>query len=77
MMMMQEEIADSGTSAADRGRIGEVLRTQHDGLMHRIATLFDECRQAVACEAVRTDLLGEIRKQLNAVSYVKKLLSQL
>lgn len=77
MMMMQEEIAESNATEADRRRIGVVLRTQHDGLMCRIATLFDECRQAVACEAVRTDLLGEIRKQLNAVSYVKKLLSQL
>lgn len=78
MMMMQEELAEA-TQAADEAelkRLRDVLQTQHDGLMHRIAGLFGEHQEAVVCEAVRGDLLDEIRKQLNAVSYVKKLLSQ-
>ncbi|MBI5722803.1 MAG: Fe-S protein assembly co-chaperone HscB [Planctomycetes bacterium] len=78
-MMLQEELADA-KSAGDRavtGRLKKVLLTQHDGLMKRIASLFDEHGQAVVCEAVRKDLLAEIRKQINAVSYVAKLLSQL
>ena len=78
MMMMQEEIADavSGGEKVELDRIRGVLRTQHDGLLKRIAGLFAEHAKAVGCEFVRKDLLGELRKQINAVSYVKKLLSQ-
>jgi len=78
MMMMQEEVADA-VHAGDRAeldRLQGVLRTQHDGLLRRIAGLFDEVGRASACEAVRNDLLDEIRKQLNAVSYVRKLVSE-
>ena len=79
MMMLQEEVADA-QAAGDDGeleRIGKLLRTQRDGLMNRIRTLFADLDEGVACEAVRNDLLAEIRQQLNAVSYVRKLLSQL
>ena len=78
MMMMQEEIADSADQdeSDERAKTHEVLQTQHDGLMARIEGLFEEHQRSVDCEAVRQDLLGEIRRQLNAVSYVKKLLSQ-
>ena len=78
MMMMQEEIADA-TAAGDQGelaRIRSVLQTQRDGLMKRIARLFKDHQEAVACNAAAADVLNEIRKQVNAVSYVKKLLSQ-
>ena len=79
MMMMQEELADAKGAGnhAELARLRNVLRTQHDGLLRRITTFFKEHAESVACEAVRMDLLTEIRKQLNAVSYVKKLLSQL
>jgi hypothetical protein len=78
MMMMQEEIADakSAGNAAELARIRQVLQTQHDGLMKRIAKLFNDHQEAVACNAVVTNTLDEIRKNLNAVSFVKKLLSQ-
>lgn len=78
MMMMQEEIADALAAGRqeDLDRIRQVLRTQHDGLLRRIAGLFGEHQRDISCEAVRRDLLGEIRRQVNAVSYVKKLLSQ-
>ena len=77
MMMMQEEIADakSGGNTAELARLRSVLQTQHDGLLARIGKVFEEHQQAVACQAVTTDLLDEIRKQVNAVSYVRKLLS--
>ena len=77
MMMMQEEIADAAgdDNAEELVRIRDVLQTQHDGLMRRIAGLFDDYEQAVACDFTREELLREIRQQLNAVSYVKKLLS--
>ena len=79
MMMMQEEIADAKSrgDAREIERLRAVLTTQRDGLIRRIAGLFQEHQEGVACQAVRTDLLDEIRKQLNAVSYVRKLLSQL
>ena len=79
MMMMQEELADA-KAAGDRAsleRIRKVLQTQHDGLLVKIAALFKEHEEAVQCEAVRTSQLDEIRRQLNAVSYVKKLISQI
>lgn len=78
MMMVQEELADAkaGGDSSELTRIRGVLTTQRDGLMRRIARLFDDYQEAVACQAVTADILNEIRKQLNAVSYVRKLLSQ-
>lgn len=79
MMMMQEEIADAKAAGQDEElrRLRGVLQTQHDGLIRRIAGLFEQHQEAVSCEAVRKGLLGEIRQQANAVSYVKKLLTQI
>jgi len=78
MMMMQEELADaiSDGDKAEIARIADVLKTQHDGLIRRIGLLFEQHQEAVSCKAVVDDLLGELRQQLNAVSYAKKLLSQ-
>ena len=79
MMMMQEELHDAKQAgdAEELARLEKVLRAQQDGLMRRVAGLFDELDRAAGCEATRRDLLGEIRRQLNAVAYVRKLLSQL
>ena len=79
IMMLQEELADAKAAGdtAKLGHLGEVLARQQDGLMRRIATFFGQYEESATCEAVRTDFLDEIRKQLNAVSYVRKLLSQL
>jgi len=78
MMMMQEELTDAlvADDRAEIARITEVLQTQHDGLLRRIGTLYEQYQESVSCKAVVDDLLGELRQQLNAVSYVKKLLSQ-
>jgi len=77
-MMLQEELADAkaGGDQAELARIRSVLTTQRDGLIRRIAKLFEDCQEAMACQAMTADILDEIRKQLNAVSYVRKLLSQ-
>lgn len=77
MMMMQEEIEEARASGDEQelSCVQQVLKTQRDGLLKRIAGLFDEYQEAVGCEAVRNDLLDEVRRQVNAVSYVKKLLS--
>lgn len=79
MMMMREEIEEARRDGDEheKQRLEKVLRTQHDGRLCRIGELFEQYLQAVACRAVTQDLLAEIRKQVNAVSYVKKLLSQL
>ena len=77
MMMMQEELEEARESG-DQGqieRLRHVLKTQHDGLLRRVSKLFEDLEHAVGCEAVRQDLLGEIRRQLNAISYVRKLQS--
>ncbi len=80
MMMMQEEIQDALEAQGGAGcveklaELREVLETQHEGLICRVAELFDQHQQAMACQAVTTDLLNEIRKQTNALSYVKKLI---
>jgi molecular chaperone HscB len=78
IMMMQEEVHDAKTSgrAEELARLRDVLVTQHEGLFRRIAGLFRQLPEGASCEAVRKDLLGEIRRQLNAVSYVRKLLEQ-
>ena len=77
-MMLQEELADAkaGGDQAELARIRSVLTTQRDGLIRRIAKLFEDCQEAMACQAMTADILNEIRRQLNAVSYVRKLLSQ-
>lgn len=79
MMLLQEEIADAQAARQqdELDRIRDVLQTRRDGLLKRIARLFAEHQEAIACEAVRTDYLGEIRKQLNALSYARKLVSML
>lgn len=79
MIMMQEELHDAkfeGTPA-DLGRLRGVLQTQHDGLVRRVAALFGELEQAAGCEAARQDLLHQIRQQLNAAAYVRKMMGQL
>ncbi len=52
-------------AAIDRAeitRIAEVLQTQHDGLLRRIGTLYEQYQESVSCKAVVDDLLGELRR---------------
>jgi molecular chaperone HscB len=76
MMMMQEELQEAleAESTDEIDQLREVLQTQHDGLVRRITELFQQHQDAVICQAVTSDILNEIRKQVNAVSYVKKLI---
>lgn len=78
IMMMQEELQDARAAgdAEARARLEEVLRTQEEGLTRRLEGLFAQLDEAVACEATRQDLLHQIRRQLNAIAYVRKLLGQ-
>lgn len=76
MMMMQEELQETlqAESTDEIERLRKVLQTQHDGLVRRITELFGQHQDAVICQAVTSNILNEIRQQINAVSYVKKLL---
>ncbi|MFW5839523.1 MAG: Fe-S protein assembly co-chaperone HscB [Planctomycetota bacterium] len=79
MMMLQEELADA--KAEDDQATLEKLRTaldnQHDGILRRIGELFREFDESVACRALSEEKLARIRRQTNAISYVRKLQSQL
>lgn len=76
-MMMQEEIADARMAGGREGleRLRGVLKDQLHGLLKRIGGLFEQHQQAVACKVAGQEILRDIRKQLNAVSYVRKLLT--
>ena len=79
MMMLQEEIADARADGneAELKRLATALSRQHEGLLRRIASLFAEFDEQVGCTGLSQQRLDEIRRQVNAVSYVRKLLSQL
>lgn len=78
MMMLQEELQEAlaADDQPELQRLRDVLETQRVGLVRRITTLFEDYQEAVACKAVTDELLQEIRRQVNAISYVKKLLAQ-
>lgn len=79
MMMMQEEIAEAKAAGdtATTNRLRAVMATQHDGLLAKISELFKQHQESVGCEGIRQGAFDELRQQLNAISYVHKLLSQL
>ncbi len=79
MLMLQEELEDArvAADAAAKARLKQVLLTQRDGLLKSVERLFADLEAAAACEATRQQQLHEIREQLNAVSFVRKSLSQL
>ena len=78
MVMMQEELQDALATADDKEkkRLHDVLLTQRDGLLRRVEGLFAQLEDASSCEATRQQQLHEIRKQLNAVAFVRKMLTQ-
>jgi molecular chaperone HscB len=77
MMVLQEELTDarlSGDHLALETR-GEKLRARLAAMMARIAELFADFEAQVGCEGIRLECLGRIRRQLNAVSYIRRLVS--
>jgi len=75
MMMMQEELHEAISQSDQRelARLTEVLKNQHDGLLAKIAKTFATFQQDLPCKAMREETLDELRKQVNAVAYVRKL----
>jgi hypothetical protein len=54
----------------------ETLQQHLSEMAARLATLFGGFDTTVNCEATRLDELGRIRRQLNAISYIRRLLTQ-
>jgi molecular chaperone HscB len=77
IMMLQEEFQDAKAAgdAKTLGDLGEVLRNQKEGFLRRVRTAFEQLDSASACEAARQDVLHEIRQLLNAVAYVRKMMT--
>ena len=79
MVMMQEELQDALAAGDEKAkqRLRDVLVTQRDGLLRRVENLFAQLEDASSCEATRQRELHEIRKQLNAVAFVRKMLTRI
>lgn len=77
VMMLQEELQDAKAArdSSALARLKDVLKNQQEGLMRGVSELFAQIDSASSCEATRQSLLHEIRQQLNAVAYVRKMLS--
>lgn len=78
VMLLREEIdeARAGGDAAALEQLARTLKKRLGGMMDRLAAMFAEYQDSVACEAARQDELARIRRQLNAISYVRRLLEQ-
>ena len=68
---MHQAIEQSDTN--ELARLAEVLKNQHEGLLAKIAETFATFQQDLPCKAMREETLDELRKQVNAVAYVRKL----
>lgn len=75
MMVLQEELGEARL-AGDHltlERLGEKLGRRLAEMMGRVTELFHDFESQVGCEGIRLECLGRIRRQLNAVSYVRRL----
>jgi molecular chaperone HscB len=76
MMTLREELSDAKTQgdrqAADK-MAGE-LESRLAGMVDSLGKMFAEFESTFGCEAIRLDGLGRIRRQLNAISYIRRLI---
>lgn len=78
VMVLREELGEAkgeGNDALLQQRRRE-LRARLNQMMSRLAGIFVEFQDSVACEAARQGELARIRQQLNAISYIRRLLEQ-
>ena len=76
MMELQEQI-DGAAADPDKARLATLaaeLRMRLDQMVDGLGELFGRIGADAACEAVRQSTLAEIRQDLNAISYVRRLL---
>jgi len=77
MAALQEELYDAKAESDDetRSQMAAELTARLDKRVARVAELFGGFDTQVGCEAIRQSELDRIRRELNAISYVRKLLS--
>jgi molecular chaperone HscB len=77
MMVLQEELTEARLAGDHLAleRHGETLRARLAQMMARVAELFADFESQLGCEGIRLECLGRIRRQLNAVSYIRRLVS--
>lgn len=79
VMMLREEI-EQAKAQGDQptlARIKADLQERMGLMIGRLKELFAGFDTTVACEAVRLDELSRIRVELNAISYIRRILSQM
>jgi molecular chaperone HscB len=77
MMVLQEELTEAKHSG-DHLALERHSATLHKRLcemMARVAQLFADFEDQVGCEGIRLECLGRIRRLLNGVSYLRRLVS--
>lgn len=77
MMVLQEELHEARAAGDHRAldRKAEALRGRLAGMMAGVTGLFADFESQVGCEGTRLECLARIRRQLNAVSYVRRLVA--
>ena len=71
MMDLQEQIDE----APDKTRLAATLQARLDRMVDGLGKLFARIGADAACEAVRQSTLREIRHHLNAISYLRRLVT--
>ncbi len=72
---LQEELFDAQQDAAAKQHLGEAFGERLSAMVAELADVFSSFDTQVGCEAIRQSELARIRRQLNAISYIRRLLS--
>ncbi|NLF31400.1 MAG: Fe-S protein assembly co-chaperone HscB [Planctomycetes bacterium] len=74
---LQERIHDARADgdAATLGRLAGELDGRYRAMLETLGELYGRFDTTVGCEAVRQDELKRLRRHLNAISYIRKLIS--
>ncbi len=77
MMVLQEQLAEAKSSGDARTlqKYHGAIEMRLAEMMSKIASLFGEFESQVGCEGTRLELLARLRRKLNAVSYLRRLLA--
>ena len=70
----QDELFDAQQDAAAKQHLGEALGERLNAMVAELADVFSGFDTQVGCEAIRQGELAKIRRQLNAISYIRRLL---
>lgn len=76
MMLLQEDLVEAKAEGDSQTveKMARAMGARFDEMAGQLKDLFAEFDDQLGCEAVRLDGLNRIRKQLNAISYIKRLI---